>query len=183
MKIRTDFVTNSSSSSYICESCGRVSSGWDYGLSDAEMCECENGHTICLDEMKELTFDIKKAYLIRALERDIKYNKAQLEKEPDRFYYHDRIETTEKELEKIKNITEEQVDDDYDLEEFIDELADEYELDYNYPSELCPVCNHDVVTEYELINYACSQLDISRKDLENAAREYLIAEDEKKKNS
>ena len=37
MKFRKDFVTNSSSSSYVCEICGRTESGWDMGLSEAEM--------------------------------------------------------------------------------------------------------------------------------------------------
>jgi AraC-like DNA-binding protein len=54
MKFRKDFVTNSSSSSYVCEICGRSESGWDMGLSEAEMVECENGHVICQDEMLEM---------------------------------------------------------------------------------------------------------------------------------
>lgn len=45
MKFRKDFVTNSSSSSYVCEICGRTESGWDMGLSEAEMMECVNGHS------------------------------------------------------------------------------------------------------------------------------------------
>ena len=53
MKFRKDFVTNSSSSSYVCEICGRTESGWDMGLSEAEMMECVNGHTFCCDEALE----------------------------------------------------------------------------------------------------------------------------------
>ena len=47
MKYRKDFVTNSSSSSFVCDICGRDESGMDMSLSDAGMYECENGHTFC----------------------------------------------------------------------------------------------------------------------------------------
>lgn len=50
MKYRKDFVTNSSSSSYVCEICGRTESGFDICLSEVDMMECVNGHTFCCDE-------------------------------------------------------------------------------------------------------------------------------------
>ena len=49
MKIRKGFISNSSSTSFICEVCGETVSGMDMGLEDAEMYECENGHTFCKD--------------------------------------------------------------------------------------------------------------------------------------
>ena len=53
MKIRTKFVSNSSSSSYQCTVCGQEVSGWDMCLSEAEMTECVNGHCFCDEHMLE----------------------------------------------------------------------------------------------------------------------------------
>lgn len=47
MKLRKGFVSNSSSSSFVCDVCGYTESGWDMSLEEAEMYECENGHTFC----------------------------------------------------------------------------------------------------------------------------------------
>ena len=53
MKIRHGFVSNSSSSSFVCEVCGAECSGMDMCLSDAEMYRCENDHTFCDNHMIE----------------------------------------------------------------------------------------------------------------------------------
>ncbi len=50
MKIRTCFVSNSSSSSCVCDLCGESFIGWDACLSDAGMFQCVNGHTVCQEE-------------------------------------------------------------------------------------------------------------------------------------
>lgn len=53
MKIRNGFVSNSSSSSFICEICGAVESGMDISLRECKMVQCKNGHVFheaCLDE-------------------------------------------------------------------------------------------------------------------------------------
>jgi len=49
MKFRRGFVSNSSSSSFVCDVCGDTESGWDLCLSEAEMFNCENGHTVHKD--------------------------------------------------------------------------------------------------------------------------------------
>ena len=45
MKVRYGFVSNSSSSSFICDISGESEGGWDASLSDVGMVCCENGHT------------------------------------------------------------------------------------------------------------------------------------------
>lgn len=47
MKTRQGFVSNSSSSSFICDVCGNVESGMDLGLEEIGMFECKNGHLAC----------------------------------------------------------------------------------------------------------------------------------------
>jgi hypothetical protein len=46
MKIRVGFVSNSSTSSYICIKCGEIEVGQDASLSDFDMFSCENGHAL-----------------------------------------------------------------------------------------------------------------------------------------
>ena len=53
MKFRKDFVTNSSSSSFVCEICGYSTGGWDMSLSEADMMECVNGHIFCSEHALE----------------------------------------------------------------------------------------------------------------------------------
>ena len=70
MKVRNGFVSNSSSSSFICELCGRQESGWDACPDEFDMCECENGHVICMDEAlfenkDENVYDDEDEYLLK----------------------------------------------------------------------------------------------------------------------
>jgi len=71
MKFRKDFVTNSSSSSYVCEICGASESGWDLSLREAGMVECENGHVICQDEMLEVSREQLLEYLEKEFDCDV----------------------------------------------------------------------------------------------------------------
>ncbi|TET14853.1 MAG: hypothetical protein E3J82_01490 [Candidatus Thorarchaeota archaeon] len=57
MKVRLDHVTNSSTSSYICEVCGELYSERDACLSDAEMMECVNSHVVCQSHLGEVPDD------------------------------------------------------------------------------------------------------------------------------
>lgn len=54
MKIRLGFVSNSSTSSFVCEICGHQEAGSDsVGMDEYGFIECVNNHTICMDEALE----------------------------------------------------------------------------------------------------------------------------------
>lgn len=77
MKRRTGFVSNSSSSSFICDVCGEEVSGMDLSMEDACMYNCENGHIICGDhiigDIESLTIEEKKKiYLSQGWDDDKK---------------------------------------------------------------------------------------------------------------
>jgi len=78
MKIRQGFVSNSSSSSFVCSVCGESYSGYD-GQYDVAYCECFNNHEICGDcfgpinkVIKSLSEDIPKA--IEMLSLDVEFS-------------------------------------------------------------------------------------------------------------
>jgi len=51
MKMRQGFVSNSSSSSFVCQVCKHEECGYDLSLRDAGMVHCQNGHTFCTSHM------------------------------------------------------------------------------------------------------------------------------------
>jgi len=54
MKTRQGFVSNSSTSSFICNVCGEKFTGMDAGPSDFDCVACSNGHIICNSHLKDL---------------------------------------------------------------------------------------------------------------------------------
>jgi len=51
MKMRFGFVSNSSSSSFTCDHCKTTESGYDVGISEFEMVECDYGHICCVHHL------------------------------------------------------------------------------------------------------------------------------------
>jgi len=63
MKIRQGFVSNSSSSSFTCDVCGRTRSVWDMNLTEIGMMQCENGHTVCVHHVDNANYQDLHDYL------------------------------------------------------------------------------------------------------------------------
>lgn len=204
MKFRSSFVTNSSSSSYICDVCNRAEGGYDLSLSDVEMYECENGHTVCDDEI--ITYDIDD---IEEIVHKINAKNYLAEQDAIKEAYNSKKEKTYdwRYSQAVKVVlkakmngfeTKEDLDAYMDLEnakcrDFIDKLSmlgfEEaydlsedfiyttpetiYDIRYNMPSEFCPICQLKHITIYDALDTALNKLGITRKELDEMAREYL----------
>ena len=148
MKIRNGFVSNSSSSSFICEVCNEELIGRDVCLSDAEMYMCVNGHTFC--ESHALEVDSYKDIVIGLIKNSIKSNKYYIEK------YGDCDSEVRREL--LLSI------DNGELVDY-DELLDEYEFRYYFPVSHCPICQMEVVTDRDMVNYLVNQTGKSIEEI------------------
>lgn len=142
MKFRRDFVTNSSSSSYICEICGRNESGWDLSLSECEMMECVNGHIFCCDE---------------ALEQPTKKEMIKMIMENA---WNNRWDSG---IQDYRDYTEEEIsamDEDVIFEQWITDGG--Y---YEVPECMCPICQFIEYSEYDLSAYLFKEYGVSRDEV------------------
>ena len=140
-KFRKSFVTNSSSSSFICEICGRVESGWDMGLSEAEMMECENGHTFCVDESLDIP---DKKELVKMI----------LENEWNREYIGSG---------QYKYMSETELEE-YEEEDLFDKFCSDGGY-YEVPECVCPICQFLEYSEYDLSAYLLKEYGIPREEV------------------
>jgi hypothetical protein len=149
MKIRLNYVSNSSSSSFICDVCGKEACGYDICLEDYGMYCCENGHVFCEHEMnKEVTPKV----IFDAL------------------FFDEYDEYDQEFIEKLKK---------YKDNEFIgDELFEEilsYNIEYDGREEVssifCPICNLNKVPESDIISYLEKRFNFSRIEIEKKIKE------------
>ena len=138
MKFRKDFVTNSSSSSYVCEICGATESGWDMCLSEAGMVECVNGHIICESEMLPIP---REEFIKEILRYQVEYAS----------WCSDTY--TDEELRDME-------EDDFLYVYFgLDDAR------YNIPEECCPICQFIEYSEEDLSAYLLKEYGIPRDEV------------------
>ena len=172
MKIRTGFVSNSSSSSFICDVTGDVESGWDMTLGEAGMCQCENGHTFSNEylvcELEDIPFEAK-ARIVAEWEIPI--------------YYDDRpIEERRKERkEKIEKFLAETSDAEimtlFEEEEYNDEIKYSSEL----PEEMCPICSFKEFSLYDIKTFLYRKLNKTNEEIMDEIRKDFKNYDEFRK--
>ena len=154
MKYRKSFVTNSSSSSYVCDFCGEVESGWDMCLSDAHMVQCVNGHTMCEHHCVD-DFDLLekcKTYIKNEIIKQQNYIKEQPSRSSCYMSIDDML--TEEEINELGY-------------EALLEYSDNFDLSfrYSFPEELCVFCNLEDVPNDTVVRLLLKDNNITKSQL------------------
>lgn len=152
-KYRLSFVTNSSSSSFLCEICGHMESGYDMGASELGFAQCCNGHTFCEDH--RLSPEITKEQLMEELKDKVKY----YQQYSDDKWYKDQIEEHEQRLSLVPEMNEDKVTEEY--------LA----LFDGLPKEFCPICMLDEVRKEDILMYIEKKTDVKTSQVKLEIRQ------------
>jgi hypothetical protein len=139
MKIRKGFVSNSSSSSFVCDVCGEQVSGWDMCLSEADMFECENGHTVCWDHSAIGKQDAQKIYAKKMFDEI-------LAKKEEDLYAGEKVV-----LAKGFELAFE------DGEGYLTE-----EFDCCVPKEACPICSMTIISKSDYVDLLMAKTKIPK---------------------
>lgn len=139
MKYRKDFVTNSSSSSFVCEICGNTESGFDLGLRDAEMIECVNGHVFCEEHMLPFETDKTRQEMVDELMANEWF-----------FKQH---------ANEIMDCSDDEV------EEYYFQCIVTEGCNFDAPESVCPICQFIEYSEYDLANYLENKYGIDREEV------------------
>ena len=136
MKLRHGFVSNSSTSSFLCCVCGTMEAGSDScGMSEYGFCRCENEHEMCIDHRldgaEEVSLEQMKKYVLENVAED----------------------------EEFKEMT------DQDIKEAYEDNAGQEDSVYDFSSRFCPVCQMKSIEDEKLQEFILKKLGVSREDV------------------
>lgn len=151
MKTRKGFVTNSSSSSFVCCISGHTEEGWDLSLEEAEMYECENGHVFCESYLVQEPTDED---ILQAVKTHRWYGE-KIDKvfdELEQIESQETISDSDKAIRdaKIQNLKDE-------IDNYVAEFKDD-EMRYELPACCCPVCQFKEADAFELTKFHFAKL-------------------------
>lgn len=136
MKLRHGFVSNSSTSSFLCCVCGQMEAGSDScGMADYGFCRCEHQHEMCTDHMLDGSEDV-------SIEQMKKYL---LENVVDE--------------EELKEMTDE------NIQEAYEENASEEDSVYDFPERFCPVCQMKSIEDERLTTFILKKLGTTKSEV------------------
>ena len=145
MKVRNGFVSNSSSSSFVCLVCGNNESGMDLSLEDAGMRECVLGHIFCC--CHTVTVDLTNLTLPE-------------KREKLKEYYSGQSYCSTQDKSFINGSASDELVEDIFEEVFID--FDSHDV----PCDYCPICQFKSVSDSDLVKwFYATNPDIDEKRL------------------
>ena len=159
MKIRNGFVTNSSSSSFVCEVCGAIKSGYEMSLEEAGMLECDHGHIFCKNEMRipareELVIFFE---IIAKDEPEYLGSDYQLFIDPEKM---DMVEIPEY-LASVMGVD--------DIKEYASKITDWFRL----PEYFCPICSFERYMDYDLRRFLKKEYKVSESEVKKHMKHYF----------
>lgn len=144
MKKRLDFVTNSSSSSYVCEICNRSEVVDDYNFADAGFIQCQEWHTYCPYHGLSLL----KQFLIDLLSQLI--DDPEFEDHPD---FNNNIQgDIGIWADDLKTVEAFDPENDSAYDDFMN-LVEYYTLNNDVPPKYCPICTMQSMSKHVLALY------------------------------
>lgn len=159
MKVRTGFVSNSSSTSFTCSACSENVIGRDMSMKEAGMIRCENGHTLCEYKCVKKNWDeeITEEIILKYVEEELPIVKKR----------------EEEYAEEYGTRTDEQIRKD---------LRSDFEYEYREkaPSKYCPVCSFDVISEKDYMSFLLYKLGMKYKDIKDEIRKEFNSYEELK---
>ena len=137
MKYRKSFVTNSSSSSFVCDICKSADVVYDGGcLEDIDACQCENGHEFCTDHLLQ---DCPTEQILADVLR---------KKEESEWYL------TDYSVDELKGMTKDE----------LYEIVTTHDTD-EIPEILCPICQFIEYRDQDLARYLEKKYMIPRESV------------------
>ena len=154
MKVRLGFVSNSSSSSFMCDLSYQTEGGYDCSPSDVGMVSCENGHTF-MEEFKlgDGDFDLKETVVQFVADNDENKWSEKVTVEEAMQVMNDEGVTT--------------------LDEFIEVVKDNWDEDYGSdgcPAAQCPICMMHDLPPHEMFAYLIKKMGKSRQTVVSEIR-------------
>lgn len=156
MKLRKDFVTNSSSSSFICVISGGSEGGYDCSLEDVGMGECSNGHVMYQEYIldrpinKEGRLSIIKEIIesVNSEYGSFRHKLSEFNSKYPNITIGSAKDLSDDELDEIIN---------YCIDVLDYELIEDY---YSFNIGLCPICNKEEVPSDKILDYILKKYNI-----------------------
>ena len=166
MKIRKCYVSNSSSSSFVCEVCGNIESGWDSSFSDVGMAICTCGHVICEAHIQGDRYSVSAIYSEVKRQLSVGYSEFAEFLETSWPTWERDMTSVDGDL-SIDDVIPAEVDEDA----FWSYLYDEYGTYDTIPSVCCPICTFTRIRNADFCDYLLKRTGQTSQQIEDEIKD------------